>query len=246
MASSLDRTEQVFHFIDSIQRSSGTNENFIITLNETLKRVKKVEITHIEIPYSYYVITSTNNVIDFKDNTSTSQQATIAEGNYSGTSFAGEIQNKLNAIYPGWSVTYSSVTYKLNFQHSTNFELNTTGTASELIGLLADSGVTTNFTSQGISNLSGPNYIYLKSDTLTRPMRRKPVVGSATSDVLYKIQVVTGPGTTIVNQTIKNNPYVFPIRQSISTIDFRLEDPDGNVLDLNGLRWSISLVYDIL
>lgn len=243
---SFDRTEQVVHFIDSIDRSSGTNENFVLTLSETLGRVKKVEITHIEVPYSFYVITAANNTIDYKDSGSTALQASITPGNYSGTSFATEIQNQLNVGYPGWTVVYSSSTYKLSFSHSSNFELNVTSTASSIIGLLVDSGVTTNFTCQGISDLSGPNYILVKSNRLTRPMRRKPILGSSESDVLHKIQVNSGPGIIITDQSTKNNPYIFPVRQSLSTIDFRLEDPDGNVLDLNGLRWSIRMVYDIL
>lgn len=239
--------ERIPHFVDSSHRdlTSTSNEDMTITLDESLSRVKKVNVQSIEIPYSYYVLNVNNNVIDFNDNAAAFQQVTIDPGNYTGTQFANEVQTQLNAVYAGFTVSYNLSTYKLDFSNATNFELLVSGTASEILGLTADSGVVTSFTCQGICDLSGPNFLIIRSDTLTRPMRRKPLENKAQSNVFAKVPVVTGPGSVINVRTIVPVAYDFAVRQTISTIDFKLEDPNGNVLDLNGLRWSISLVYDI-
>jgi len=244
--SSFDRTERVTHIIDSTNRSSGTNENFTITLTEPLIRVKKVEVVTVEIPYTFYVVNTNNNIVDFENAGGTPLQATLDQGNYSGTSFAAHLVAKLDALYAGWTILYSSNTYKIRFQHTGNFELKSSGTASALLGLVGDSGVTTDFTAPGISNLSGPNYVLIRSDTLTRPMKNRPLLGVADSDVLYKMTIQTGPGTTLIEKNVFPNPYVYPVRQTLTTIDFQLQDPDGNLLDLNGQRWSLTLVFDIL
>ena len=149
--SSLDRTERVVHILDSKDRTTGTNENFTITLTERLTRVQKAEVVSIEVPFSFYVITSTNNVLNFEDNVSASHQITIDEGNYSGVSLVSELTTKMDALYAGWSISYSNNTYKITFTHSTDFKLILAGsTLAPIIGLLSDSTVGTSFTCQGI------------------------------------------------------------------------------------------------
>lgn len=242
-----DNTERIPHFFDSSTRdlTSNSNEDLTVTLDEKLSRVKKVVVQSIEIPYSYYVVNTNNNTLQFNDNAVTTQTVTIPIGNYTGTQFASELQTQMDTKYAGFTVTYSLTTYKLTFSHAGNFELLFASTISELIGLQADSGVTTNFTCPGISDLSGPNYLLIRSDTLTRPMRRKPLENKAASNVFAKVPVISGPGSVINVRTIVPVSYDFAVRQTLSTIDFKLVDPSGNVVDLNGLRWSISLIYDI-
>lgn len=244
-----DKFERVTLYFDSKFKTAGDDENYSITLAKPLNRIKQVEVVSVEIPYSFYVFTANNNVLKFNDENSTLQTATITPGNYSGTTISVELETQLNAASSGgWTVTYNSSTYKLSMSRTSNFQLFTTdSTIASTIGLLADSPVTTSHGFTGIANLSGPNYIYIRSVALTRPKKILPIENSnATSDILYKLALQTGPGTTITERNLFPTKLTYAVRQRMQTLDFRLEDLDGNQLDLNGLNWSITIILDIV
>jgi len=112
------------------------------------------------------------------------------------------------------------------------------------------------FQADGMCNLSGPGSIFIRSNTLTRPMRHRPVMNNGlepasaeskdTNNILTKMPLMTGPGTQLIGQNVENDKKVFAIRQTFKTLDFQLTDVHANQLDLNGLPWSITLAYEIL
>jgi hypothetical protein len=246
------KNERITHHISSNKRTAGTNSDFTITLDEKLSRIRKVEVKTTEIPFSFYVvIAAQNNVLEYKVN-GVAYNITVPEGNYSGTTFASQIQLLLDAQQgSGWLVNYNTSIYKIEFTYTggTYELLSSVGsTMSDLIGLSADSGVISSgvkFTCQGISNLSGPNFILIRSNALTRPLRRRPLYNNQHSDVLYKAQVRSGPGTTLTDNISVQDPFEYPVRISLSTIDLRIEDEEENPIDLNNLPWSITLIYEI-
>jgi hypothetical protein len=246
MATINDTGERIMIFIDSKYRTTGTNENFSIDLTEPITRVKQAEIVTVEVPFSFYVINSTNNVLNFEDGGGTPYSIVVPEGNYSGTTFATELKTLLEAQITGWTVAYDSSIYKLRFQRTSNFKMILLGsTIATLIGLLSDSTATMDFTMQGIANLSGPNFILVRSDALTRPKRIRPIYNTGSSDILYKLAIQTGPGTTLTEKNLFTTKLKYPIRQTMRSLDFRLEDGDENPIDLNGLAWSITIVLDV-
>jgi len=243
----LERSERITLLIDSEDRTAGTNEDFTLTLDPVITRVKQVEIVTIEIPFSFYVITSTNYTLNFEDNVATPLTINITPGNYSGTSFATELQTQMNTQMAGFTVSYDDSIYKLRFQNATNFKLIlASSTLAPVMGLLADTALATDTTLTGIANLSGPNYILIKSEALTRPKKIKPYFGANQTNVFYKMPIQTGPGTSLLERNMFSTGIRFPVRQTLRTLDFKLEDPDGVALDLNGVRWSMTLVVDTL
>lgn len=247
------KPERITHHISSNKRTAGTNSDFTITLDEKLSRVRKVEVKTTEIPFSFYVIINgQNNVLEYTVNGSTFT-ITVPEGNYSGTTYSAQLQVLLDANHGGgWAVEYNTSIYKLQFTYSggTQWELlaSANTTMKDLLGLTADSGLINSgstFTCQGISNLSGPNFILVRSNALTRPLRRRPLYNTGYSDVLYKAQVRSGPGSTLTDNISVQDPFEYPVRITLSTIDFRIEDEEENLLDLNDLPWSITLIYEI-
>jgi hypothetical protein len=237
------KNERVSIFIDSKDKTSGSTENFEIKLEKKIDRVLSVEIVSVEIPYSFYTINSSNNIFKFTDNTPTIYTVTITPGNYDAITFASTLQTAMNLLMAGFTVSYSITTYKLSFSNASQFNiLYSTSTIAEPIGLTADSTLTTSFTCQGTINLSGPNYIVIESTALSNPRVTKAFLSSAPSSAIYKMVVSTGPGTTLIEKNVFLNPISFGARQGIQTIDLVLKDPNGTVLDLNGQRWSMTIV----
>jgi hypothetical protein len=236
-------SEQVTLYIDSSKRTTGTNENFTITLSPYISRIRKVDIISLEIPFSFYIINSNNNILNFNDGT-TNYILTIPEGNYDGTTLPKTLETLFNNVSSGFNITYLDNTYKLRFQRSSgNFKLIYNGsTSSFIIGLSSDSALTNDFTCQDISNLSGPNYLLISSNALTRPKVTRSYNSNSQSNILYKVPINVSPGSAIVEKNIYPVQIVFALAQTVKEIDLQLLFPNGNTVNLNGQPWSMTIV----
>lgn len=244
-------TENVVVYVNSKNRSTGVAENFTINLVNPLRHIRYVEVVSAEIPYTYYNTTTLNNTIVWQDAGATTYAASVAPGNYTTSQFITALQTAMNAQMAGFTITYLSQTYKLQFQNATAFQLNLTNgsgtsTMAQSIGLLANTplvGTTTNTTLTGVVNLSGPSFLAIRSTALVRPKITRPFFNSNQDYILYKVSVAGSPGDILVEKNLYTNMLKYGIRQNIQSMDFILEDPDGNQIDLNGSDWSITLNF---
>jgi hypothetical protein len=252
--------DQIWVYVDSNQRTSGTNENFSITLTTPISRVRRVRITDIQIPRTYYTIGANNNQLNFNITDAVNPliifpySVFIDPGNYTSTELATEIGSKMNtAVNYGFIITYNAKTLKYNWSTTPPFPLPpptftilASGTISHFIGITADN---TGFTidSQGAIDIGGPNYFFIKSDQLLRPKIYKPVDNIITDNILYKVPIAAGEsGSIITDKNIETDfALKYGIHQTFETIDFKLEDPDGNTVDLNQTNWSFTLVLEL-
>jgi hypothetical protein len=242
-----EREDRQWVYIDSKDRDIGSvsNENFVITLNNVAERVRRVRITDIQIPYSFYPINVNNNVLDFNDTGLTLQSVTVTPGIYTADELATELQAQMNASMPGFTITYDSKTLKFTWANAATFEILISGSISKFIGIIADSGIVTTFVGQGAIDIGGPNYLFIKSDTLVRPKVYKPYNNAAQSNIIYKVPIATGPGTVISDKNIETSfALKYGSNQQILSIDLSLEDPDGNIPDLNNINWSCTLIFE--
>jgi hypothetical protein len=241
-----EREDRVWMYFDSNQRTTGTNEDYSVTLTNAVTRVRRIRITDVQIPFTFYAINANNNQLDFNDNGATLQSAIIPPGNYTADELVLEIQTQMNALFAGFTVSYDSKTLKFTWANGSNFEMLVSGTLDPFVGILLDSGVTNNFEGQGAIDIGGPNYLFIKSDKLVRPKIYKPVDNIIVDNIVYKVPLATGPGTIISDKNIETQfALKYGALQSLDTIDFKLEDPDGNTVDLNGVNWSLTLVAEL-
>lgn len=239
------REDRVWLYFDSNQRTAGTNENYTVTLTNPIPRVRRIRVTDVQIPFTFYTINANNNQLDFNDNTTTLQSAIIAPGNYTADELRLEMQTQMNLLFAGFTITYDSKTLKYNWANAANFEMLVSGTLDPFVGILVDSGVTTDFTGQGAIDIGGSNYLFIKSNKLVRPKIYKPVDNIVTDNILYKVPIATGPGTIISDKNVENGfALKYGANQILDTIDFTLEDPDGNIVDLNGVNWSMTIIAE--
>lgn len=240
-----EREDRIWVYFDSNQRTAGANTNFTVTLTNPISRVKRVRITDIQIPFTFYTINNNNNQLNFNNNVAALQTAVMTPGIYTADELAIEMQSKMNLLFAGFTVAYNAKTLKYNWANGSNFEILISGTLDPFVGILSNSGVTTNFTAQGAVDIGGPNYLFIKSDKLIRPKIYKPIDNIINDNILYKIPISTGPGTVIMDKNIENSFGIkYGNNQTLDTIDFRLEDPDGNIVDLNGVNWSFTLIAE--
>lgn len=242
------RSETVVLYIDSANRTSGIAENFSITLASTVKRVSYVEIVSAEIPFTLYTVNSNNNTLRFGRNTATDVTVTIPSGNYMVASFQDALKTAMDAGFisigqsAGFSSTYSKEKFVLTITHATTpFILDSTSPIASFMGITTTNVANQTVTLGGILNLSGPNYLLIKSTALARQKITRPFVNTAQDDILYKVPLTVSPGSIMIEKNLYSNKLKYGNRQNIKVIDFTLVDPSGTVVNLNGQNWSMTV-----
>jgi hypothetical protein len=234
--------ERIVLYIDSSHRSSGTSVNFTLNLGSSISKVLEVEVIGAEIPFTFYGITPSNNTIAWHNGSD--YIATVAPGNYTVAKFVTAL--RMTVVQAGWNVTYSAQTYKLTFTHSNPFTIDLANgagstTMTRVIGIGAQSALATSAVMANAVNVSGPRYLLIKSRALTRPKITRPFLNQIQDDVLYKVTIQGGPGDILVEKNTYPNLLRYGVRQTIKNIDFQLTDDQGNLIDLNGQDWSLSV-----
>lgn len=233
-------------FLDSKNRTSGTIENFSIVLNQPINKIVQVEIISAEIPFTFYIVNATNNTLCWSDNLLNTYSANLSIGNWTVTDFVTMMQSNMNAVMPGFTITYNKQTFKLTIANPTAFTLDMsnisgTTTCANLIGMTGSTAFSTNLTLPNMINLGGPKYLLIKSLALTDPKVTKPFHNVANSSILYKVPIRGMPGDIITEKNMYVNLLTYGIRQTFQTLDFQLTDDQDQIVDLNGLDWSITL-----
>jgi len=229
-------------YINSISRENGTVNNFTVQLPKPIKDVECILVKSVEIPFSFFVITTARNTFKFF-NTATTYTVTITPGNYSSSELVTELQTKMNAAFPGNTVTFSNITNKLTFANASPIKLVYAGnTIAPIIGLSADTSSGTSVTCQNVLDLTGTNHIYVMSD-IVDSAQNIPYCDSNKRGILHRVVNDQGPGAIIIDkaQAYLASEYYFNSQFILSTFNLRLVDENFVDLDLNGLDWNIEL-----
>lgn len=198
----------------------------------------------------------------------TTYTAYITAGNYTAATLCTEIQTRLAGVIPNFStatVTYSSINYKFTIAFTVSVAFQTAvlnygttsatnaalvSTASAALGITANlsAGAGTAFTNtcQNPGNVSGIPYFYIKSFALSSKRQTKTFSSQTYEDTVHKIVVNVNPGDIISDQAEYRNQIFMASGTTFTAIDLRLEDEDGVLLDLNGLDWSVGMIFEIM
>lgn len=244
-----ERVRAVINSKDRLNPLTETTSDFTFSFNRNNSRITEIILESIQIPFSFYVINSSNNVITFN---SGAIVATIAPGNYNSSSLSLELKNKINTAFgdTNTTVTYSSSTFKLTITRTTSFVIDSfvtipASTLSKTIGFRISSVSGTTAIGDTAINISGPNYLLIYSKFLARPIFRKTLyVNDNYQDVLIAVPVNTSQGNIItMNPNIPIRlSYKFNISSS-DIIDIQIRDENENIINLNGLDIALQLVF---
>ena len=226
--------------ISSRQRTSGTNSNFRLNLNnsEGLQACKSIILKSASIPNTVYNINEFNNIIllgtsgaDFTD--------TVPVGQYTINELITYLTTALTAYTP--TITFDSKTSKLRFQTTTPLEykiFSDGNTIADVLGItVASSGLVTDFTPASSISLEGLQNVFIASQTLGE----SNFISSLGLDKNFiGIIPITVPYGQIEHYTTNHadiddfDSLSAQHGKNIQAIDVVLYDELGNIIDTNG------------
>lgn len=258
--------ERIQAVINSARRANinmgETSTNFTYQFNRTFTRVTEVVIQSIQFPFTFYAINSTNNTI--RINRGATSSVTIPPGNYTATSMISMLNTALNTVvdpvtgfvYNGFAgetfvVTYSSTTMKFTITNGNPFTIYSAtsdplSTLAKPLGFQVNSGSgVLKAIADSAANLVGPQYIRIESNFLSAPTQHKPLYADNTyNNTLFILPVNAGYGSFVTTdiQIPLRYTYKFTVNDT-DVIDIRVEDENGNLINLNGNDWSMYMVF---
>jgi len=267
--------QPIKYIFNSANRYTGTNAKPTFVLPRTVADRNTFLVKSIEIPFNFYNINSTNNVIEWISNTPTSTTSTITAGNYTITELLTEIGSVMTADTDDggtYTSTKNSKTSKITIAGDAgNFEINwnTNDITKKLATMLGyhdvDSGAATQpFTqytdSTGASTYTGPNsyfvgvrYLNVHSN-LTKytdyyskytTNKTSGISGEGRFDIISKIPLNdSSPGQQIVYRPFQEYIYHLKSTDVIQDVTFEITDQNLDLIDLNGVPWSIELIFE--
>jgi len=233
------------------QNDSSSECKFIVNPSIETARGEsiKIKVDQCSIPHSFYLINENNNKLYVEEDLLGETEITLTNGNYSVYDLIDELENQFNNnLTKTYSWSYNKISntlkctqseadlaYQIEFKSNSpykvmgfnkevyssdaSFEISSIKTC-DLLGL--DSiYITANFTS--VNSYSS------RSNGRSSVLARVPI----TVDAFYVLEYNTRDSDFSV---------LLPPNQSINEIILRLEDSEGNLIDLNKMEWSISLL----
>jgi hypothetical protein len=263
---------------------SSTSSNFNLNLPMNINNIVQMQLSAIELPTTFYVVSKQygNNFFSLSVNGSITT-VTIPTGNYDQTTIMVAINNQLSLLGAPFNlvafilnltngttgsgqvmvgeITAGTVTsLEIDFQTDKN-GIDDRGTPLPLklgwlLGFRSGNYVNNlNYVSEGILDVSGPNYIYIVLDDYHNNVNNNFYSAFNSSilnkNILARISLQANPFNVLQqnNLNIVTTPreYFGPINLQIMNV--QLLDEYGRILDLNNMDFSfcitLTTVYDL-
>lgn len=195
-----------------------------------------LSVVHAEVPNSFYIVNYTNNQFVLNGTT-----YTLTKGNYNVTTFIAML---LATIPVGYTITYNSITTKITMTKASSFTINASSSASTVNSIMG----------LGITDLSGTsitmpnvvNFIPLQRINFRSNYFKFGCYSTVdqSNDIFLPLQNNAGQNSIInyVNQT--QNKFLIQDR-NITTFIINVSDDYGQLLNMNGVNWYMTIQIDI-
>jgi hypothetical protein len=196
----------------------------------------EVQVLNVQIPASFYQMNETNSVLNYTVSAS-NFTLTVPYGNYNGQTLITAMTSLFSANGHSVVITLNQATGVLNFNYSGTFSFLGTSSIRGILGFPTTlSSVSNNLTMTFPLNLIGQHKIIIYSQYL----------GTKNLDnfggCLFTIPITQTAGSMIEYENVGGHTN-FLTSQRIQQIDFQLKDELGNLYNLNGVNWSITLRF---
>ena len=236
----------IYH-INSAERLSGTPGDFnykVQITNGSLEDYDSVVLLSTSIPKSYYAIEEKKNTFIFENETTTQVSIDFPIGTYSAYEFCEKLKVLLDANSGNTytcdinletakiSITSSNLasTFKIlpgNFLYE-RFGFNKNSTNTSTSGILISSNVV---------DLSPENDLYIRSNIVSGGI-------NSNEDILIDVQASgIPPFGRIQFYNIDLQGYTKGLNNKSNIFNFRLTNEFNEELDLNGVDWTMSLLF---
>jgi hypothetical protein len=198
------------------------------------------------IPYSFYNINSSNNVLKYSFDGVSLFTLTIPIGNYNVNNLLSVLKTNIS---PQFTITYDNVKNKFTFTHATNdFMFMSSSTCLQILGFNNNETIASNpsaslsLTSVNCVNVYSIRTIQVNSNLITYNINK---VQKNNFCILCSVPITCTPFSLIeyINRTnFKTNLFL----NRISNIKIKLTDDNGNLIDLNGCHYSLTIQLDVI
>ena len=261
--------------INSKKRTRGTIEDPTFHIDHQIKFSNKnsksywIRLENIQIPRSFYMINSSNNVFRVLEDDGAAGDdvisITIDPGNYDITELITELESQLDANTANanaYTLTYDDITNKMSLLFtgatSADITVDSISNGSTLNSLLGWGKADTDFITGGDNatvilatvDTEAPNSVNLI------PINNVIIETSITSKNYLSPTAIKHIGAKVPIQTDRNTFEYFEnhdghralinSKAPISNIQFFIKDEDDNLLDLNGVDWNCNFVIEEL
>ena len=200
---------------------------------------QRVEIVNAQIPISWYLINSTNNMFYIN-----SVAYYFPVGNYNVNTF---ITTWMSTFGANWTVSFSTITNQFTFINTANFTLSDgSNSIFNIIGFLPGtvySSVAFILTAPFSVNFGGIQKVNVKSSTFT--LANSDSKNKSLTKTMASIPVSSIQGGYVFYNNITNFKSIFK-NHELSSINIDIKDDFGNYIDFNNVDWSMTLQVDIV
>lgn len=230
---------------DRYNNDSNCDVEFYLPLIEANSQCYiHISVQNISIPYSFYNCNSSNNILRYNLNSSPDEIITviIPVGNYN----INTLKSYLQSVLTGFTLSYNSTNNRYTFYNSTtNFTILSSSTCLAMLGFknnISLSSVNRTLTSAICCDLTTTKAIYICSSFPSVNISKAKV---SDNNIIASLPVDVSPFSLLTFSNYNN--YRFNTFANImSNLAIRLTDQNGNLLDLNGCEWSMTLQLDII
>ena len=216
--------------------SNNGYSDVTFTINNLLKDDKNIlystiAIIHSEIPYSFYVVNQTNNLLRLSTG-----DISIPYGNYN----ANSLMKAMNALLPvNMILSFDATTGKLKLTYTQSFSILPTSTIQKLLGLVKNQ---TYVSSNNIiqfpypMNVLGTKNLFIKSNINLSNFN------TTTQDyvTLSCLPVNVEPYGLLLYNNYSNSAHIIR-NTSLDSLAIRIYDDDNNLVDFNNVEWNITI-----
>ena len=232
------------------------NTNFSVTLKNAIavneNEIVHVTLTSLELPYSFYNISSAlnNNVLVYENSIGVKTTLTLLSQDYS----INQLVTYLNAdtgFSAVFTTSYNKQRMKITFINKdieARFIYFSDSNINKLIGwedTQIDIDIPVDLVgieSSGVINMASVHSLFIRSNLSTGNIQSSR---NGNSTILQKVSVDRNSGGIIYfNQNDQQQVSVLN-PQVISTIEIRITDQNDNTIDLNNVNYEMSFLFEI-
>ena len=229
----------------SVVQNGSNNSNCLFYLDNIIQCPPDTHIliglTACQIPVAFYNITNNNNELQIQGSVNGTTNIVLPPKNYNTETLVTEINSQLATAGNNISCSFDSSSYKFTFSSLTQDVQIQNTTMNKELGIPPFTVIppSPSFTCPNMVNLSGTQSIYVMVNNLSIQSLDSRAKGDL-NGVLSKVDVCCGFGDYIEFQQTENQFYLINDR-SINHFNVSLTDDNLELLEMNGIDWSISI-----
>ena len=203
-------------------------------------------VLNAQIPVSFYTVNYTNDYLEFAIDGGITEYFTITRGNYNSNSLITELISQFSTLGYVFSITTSKTTGIMTFNYPThNFEFFGTSTLFKILGFVFGtdySSLDSSLTADHPLNLLGVKRLKINSNALSTNVYDSH--GTSLSSNIASIPVNV-PAFGLIDYVNSSNAFPVLKAHTVTYIDIQIFDEDNNLVNFNGINWTITVQLNI-